>query len=250
MDNDGYFSDIAFFKKYNEYVDSYQNSNPKIYFFLKDCGFQRFYHENKNCFPDDETKNMCNKFQLEMMKYQYNKSMVSKNIYAEFIEDIFIKTNFKKLDLDLCFILKALTENLGVFGSFDDLTAKRIVYFNNKIKKLISGKSDKISSKNIEANNKSNTPVNYFSSNNNNSIFYENIVAINFISSDQLINFPIGGVKSDKFSIIEEKLLNEFPELKNKDIYYIANGNVINKELTLEQNKIKTGNSILIQYNQ
>ena len=79
MDNDGYFSDIAFFKKYNEYVDSYQNSNPKIYFFLKDCGFQRFYHENKNSFPDDETKNMCNKFQLEMMKYQYNTSMVYTN---------------------------------------------------------------------------------------------------------------------------------------------------------------------------
>ena len=50
MDNDGYFSDIAFFKKYNEYVDSYQNSNPKIYFFLKDCDFSAFTMKIKIAF--------------------------------------------------------------------------------------------------------------------------------------------------------------------------------------------------------
>ena len=44
--------------------------------------------------------------------------------------------DFNSVDLDTCLILKLITENLGVFGPFDDLTNKRIVYFNNKIQKL------------------------------------------------------------------------------------------------------------------
>ena len=167
------------------------------------------------------------------------------------------KTDFRIIDLDTCLIYKALTENLGAFGPFSNLTTQRIIYFNNKIEKLKPKNSNKISDSyseegfNKSSVNKKSNPSIIFSSNDlEGNKIYENIIAVNFISSDQLINYPIGGLKSDKFSTIEEKLLNEFPELRNKDIYYIANGNVMNRELTLEQNKIKTGNTILIQYNE
>jgi hypothetical protein len=53
-----------------------------------------------------------------------------------FLENYFKKMDFNTIDLDTCQTLKLITENLGVFGPFDDLTNKRIVYFNNKIDKL------------------------------------------------------------------------------------------------------------------
>jgi len=74
------------------------------------------------------------------------------------------------------------------------------------------------------------------------------IIAVNFRSIDQSINYPVGGLKTDKFLILEEKLYKEFPQLRNKNAYFIANGIVINRELTLEQNKINSGNTILIQF--
>ena len=192
-----------------------------------------------------------------MADFHWTTNKITKNYYEAFLEDIFKKTDFNIIDLDTCLIYKALTENLGVFGPFSNLTSQRIHYFNNKIEKLKPKNSNKTSDsyseemlKKSPVNKKSNPSITFSSNDLEVNKIYENIIAVNFISSDQLINYPIGGLKSDKFSTIEEKLLNEFPELRNKDIYYIANGNVMNRALTLEQNKIKTGNTILIQYNE
>ena len=50
------------------------------------------------------------------------------------------------------------------------------------------------------------------------------------------------------FRDIEKKLFIQFPKLINEDITYLANGNVINKYETLENNRIKNGTQILISY--
>ena len=81
---------------------------------------------------------------------------------------------------------------------------------------------------------------------NDSSIISEKIIAINFISTGHNINLPMACKKTDIFLTIEKKLFDEYPELKSKKLFYIANGNVINKYISLEQNKIKNGNSILI----
>ena len=49
------------------------------------------------------------------------------------------------------------------------------------------------------------------------------------------------------FSNIEEKLYEEFPELKRKKFYFLANGSIINKTASIKENKIKKGNIILIK---
>ena len=251
------FSDKEFFMKYTKFVQSYFKTAPNIYFFLKDCAFQRIYMENGKQFPDNETQIQFNKFQMEMAVFHWTRDKVPINYYSEFLEGLFRKTDFNNLDLDTCLIYKALTENLGAFGPYDKLTSQRIHYFKNKIEKLKPKNSNKISDSyseegfNKSSVNKKSNPSIIFSSNDlEGNKIYENIIAVNFISSDQSINYPIGGLKSDKFSTIEKKLLNEFPELNSKDIYYLANGSKINRALTLEQNKIKTGNTILIQYNE
>ena len=75
-------------------------------------------------------------------------------------------------------------------------------------------------------------------------------IAINFMSITQNINFPISCKITDNFNIIEEKLFLEYPELKNKNLNYLSNGNIINRYETLENNSIKNGDAILIDENE
>jgi len=76
----------------------------------------------------------------------------------------------------------------------------------------------------------------------------EKIISIMYFIPDKNIHYPIPCNESDSFAKIENKLFEEFPELKSKNIYYLANGNTVNKTATLKENKIKNGDTILINY--
>ena len=128
--------DHRLFLRYNKFADSYKMGQPNIYYFLKDCGFQRIYKANGNRFPNPESQNLCNSFQMEMQQAQWQRQNMSRDEYKRFLEDFFKKMNFNSVDLQTCELLKLITENLGIFGPFDDLTNKRIVYFNKKIETL------------------------------------------------------------------------------------------------------------------
>jgi hypothetical protein len=69
---------------------------------------------------------------------------------------------------------------------------------------------------------------------------------IQFISTNQLVNVLITCKITDNFSLLEEKLYVDFPELKNKNIYFFANGNIINRTASLKENNIKNDTSIII----
>ena len=129
------------FVSYNKFADSYKIGQPNIYFFLKDCGFKRIYKSSGNRFPNPESQNMCNTFQMEMQQANWKCQNMTKDEYSRFLEDFFKKTDFKYIDLETCELLKLVTENLGVFGAFDDLTNKRIIYFNKRIDTLKKGQT-------------------------------------------------------------------------------------------------------------
>ena len=74
----------------------------------------------------------------------------------------------------------------------------------------------------------------------------ENIIAIIFKTIELKINFPIACKSSDDFSTVEEKLFKEFPELRDNELVFIANGNSINRKITVEKNGIKNGDTILV----
>ena len=99
------FSDKEFFMKYNKFAQTYFKTNPNIYFFLKDCAFQRIFKENGNRFPDNETKIMANKFGEEMADFHWTRNKVSINYYSSFLEDLFKKTDFR-IDLELVYFTK------------------------------------------------------------------------------------------------------------------------------------------------
>jgi hypothetical protein len=78
----------------------------------------------------------------------------------------------------------------------------------------------------------------------------EGIIAVNFVSLEQNISYPMACKKTDIFANIEKKLYDEYPKLKSKNLYFIASGNYVNRSLTFEQNKIQSGSTILIKENE
>ena len=155
--------DHRLFCRYNKFADSYKIGQPNIYYFLKDCGFQRIYKSNGNRFPNPESQNMCNSFQMEMQQAQWQRQKMTKDEYKRFLEDFFKKMDFNSMDLETCELLKLITENLGIFGAFDDLTNKRIIYFNKKIEAL--KKNPPPPSKHFQSANPAQIPTNTVPSN-------------------------------------------------------------------------------------
>ena len=72
-------------------------------------------------------------------------------------------------------------------------------------------------------------------------------IVIHFIATDSRVEFSWVCKTTDIFSTVEENLYHKYPDLRNK-IYFLANGNMIDTSGTLEQNKLKDDDVILICY--
>ena len=79
----------------------------------------------------------------------------------------------------------------------------------------------------------------------------ENTFAINYISTEQKIDYAIPCKSADIFKNIEEKLYIKYPKLKDKilEFDFLANENIINRYETLENNGIMKNTTILIKKN-
>ena len=75
----------------------------------------------------------------------------------------------------------------------------------------------------------------------------EKILAINFTSVDNRINYFLPCKNVDIFVRIEEKLYDEYPEYKDKETYFLCQGERIKRFKNLEENNIK--NSAIIVLN-
>ena len=70
--------------------------------------------------------------------------------------------------------------------------------------------------------------------------------AINFISLDQKIHYPISCKSSDLISRLEEELYNEYKEFREYNTFLTVNGNIVKRFKTIGENKIKKGDAILV----
>ena len=76
----------------------------------------------------------------------------------------------------------------------------------------------------------------------------EDIISVIFSSLDQNIHYSIPCKKSDSFSKIEQKLYKEFPQYKEKNKFFLVNGNKIEVNNTLEENNIKNSDVIKLNF--
>ena len=74
----------------------------------------------------------------------------------------------------------------------------------------------------------------------------EKIKTIIFSSMVQKINYAIITKNTEIFANLVNKLLNEYPSSKNKSIYFMSNGYVMNYHKTIEENKLHNSDVILM----
>ena len=98
---------------------------------------------------------------------------------------------------------------------------------------------------NIQMNNNNlinNNQINNINvSNNNFNININDMMCVNFVSSDQKIHFGIACIKSNIFAEIEEKLYKQYPAFRETNNTFFANGTEVLRFKTLEENKIGNG---------
>ena len=74
----------------------------------------------------------------------------------------------------------------------------------------------------------------------------ERILAVNFVSNgfQGIMNYCLPCKNTDLFVRLEEKLNNDYPQLKDKETYFLVNGRRIKRFKTLDENKIKSNDII------
>ena len=78
-------------------------------------------------------------------------------------------------------------------------------------------------------------------SDNNNNININEMMCVNFISSDQKIHFAVACIKNNIFAEIEEKLYKQYPEYRETNNTFLANGTIVLRFKTIAENKIGNG---------
>ena len=64
------------------------------------------------------------------------------------------------------------------------------------------------------------------------------------MGTQDIANYSLECKNTDLFVSLEERLLDEFPEFKKYDVYYLVNTKRVKRYLTLDQNKIKKNDLI------
>ena len=77
----------------------------------------------------------------------------------------------------------------------------------------------------------------------------EKLIKINFISSNQDIDYSTITKNTEKFSKLEIPLYEKYPNYLDSENYFLVNGKRVNRNRTLEENRIKNGDVITLLIN-
>ena len=121
----------------------------------------------------------------------------------------------------------------------------KIDELQNKLKNYnntIDNYNNIINQKDIELNNLR-AQLNNTNNNidNNIHININDIMSVNFISMDQNVHFSVGCLKTNTFAEVEEKLYKQYPEYRETNNNFIANGSQVLRFKTIGENKIGNG---------
>ena len=137
--------------------------------------------------------------------------------------------------------------NLNIFNNYNILN-QTIDYKNNqgKINQILELESNEDENINIRSKSfalvNNNDMINNFKDEDED----DNIISVIFKTMDQKIQYSVPCRKTDSFSKIEKKLYKEYPEYKEKNRYFLVNGNMIDVNKTTEENNIKNSDVIIM----
>ena len=107
----------------------------------------------------------------------------------------------------------------------------------NNYQNIIIQKDNEINNLKLQLNN-------LLQSNNNlsnNNINIKDMMCVNFISSDQNVHYAVPCAKNNTFAEIEEKLYQIYPQYRETNNNFLANGNQVLRFKTIAENEIGNG---------
>ena len=108
----------------------------------------------------------------------------------------------------------------------------------NNLNNTINNYQNIINQKELELNN-----LRSHLGNNNirKNVDFDDIMCVNFISSDQNVHYAATCLKTNTFAEIEEKLYKQYPQYRETNNNFIANGTKVLRFKTIAENKIGNG---------
>ena len=80
-----------------------------------------------------------------------------------------------------------------------------------------------------------------------NKVYMDDIMVINFLSTDQNIRCGISCLADDTFAEVEEKLYKKFDKFRDTNNVLLFGGNIILRFKKVRENNLHDGDTILIQ---
>ena len=108
----------------------------------------------------------------------------------------------------------------------------------NNLNNEINNYKNIISKKDLELNNIKSQLNNNIP---NNNVNFNDIMCVNFISSDQNVHFSVPCLKTNTFAEIEEKLYKQYPQYRETNNNFLANGTQVLRFKTIAENNIGNG---------
>ena len=137
---------------------------------------------------------------------------------------------------------EALTEEFYKEYSSDIFKCKKCLYTGQSFTDFI-GNEDTV----VDVNNTAdNTGTNMNNTTSNGLNLQGDDIQVHIVSADKSINQFFPSHTKDLFSNIIERFLGVYTQLRNKQCIFTCNGKHMNPNLTLEQNKYKSGSTILV----
>ena len=201
-----------------------------------------FVNENNN----NVINNQNNKENINELKNKIKKLENEKNSLENKMNEL--KTNNKKYENEINILKNKLkeyeNENKELKNTITNLNnllnngKNKIISYNNKDRIIELMDELKIKENEIKEI-KSIIPFNLQKG--------EKLMTVIFYSVDQKIHYSLICKNTDKFSVIEQRLFEVYPESQDENYYFMANGIQINRYKTLEA--LKLTNSAIITMN-
>ena len=122
----------------------------------------------------------------------------------------------------------------------------------SKIEKIIIEKEllqKNIKEKEEEINNLKNEIQQKHENNSFNKTFYtrDQMIALNFISTDSTLHYAIPCLNKDLFVDVEKKLYDKYPQYKERNNNFLSQGKVVLRFKTIGENHLESGIPIIMQ---
>ena len=221
-----FIRDVLYFISYYLDINFIQN-NPKINtdLNLKINQLENLLNKEKEKNKNLEEKNLKLSKILEEKEEEINKIINDNQILNKKIKELeedIRKLNYKNIELE------------NEISKFPPNYQNQI----NNLQNIINQKELELNNLRAQIDNNNNNNPNPIIEN---KIYFNEMMCVNFISSDQIVHYAVPCVKTNTFAEVEEKLYQQYPRYRETNNNFIANGNLVLRFKTIGENKMGNG---------